>query len=200
MKRVSRVFPLGLVSFSLLVGFHGASAFAATTISVASYGAQCDGVTDDTAAIQSTLNAAAAAGGGTVTLPGSTCLLNSFAPSAHPWGFYNLHVPSGVTLQGVVGSKLLQGPGGRQSINNIPGATSIGNTVVTVGNNYAVNTFQSSANGGFYSLQAMTVGSPSVTSAAPRLRYLRPLRQPTSQLATTSRSTSTPPAMFCPPR
>ena len=98
-----------------------------------------------------------------MTLPGSTCLLNSFAPSSHPWDFYNLHVPSGVTLQGVIGSKLLQGPGGRQSINNIPGATSIGNTVVTVGNNYAVNTFQSSANGGFYSLQAMTVGSPSVT-------------------------------------
>ena len=57
----------------------------------------------------------------------------------------------------------MQGPGGRQSIGKIPGAAWITNTVVTVGNNYAVVTFQSSGNGGFYSLQAMTVGSPSVT-------------------------------------
>src|SRR5215469_7269248 len=152
MKPVSRIVPLGLVSFSLLVGFHGASAFATTAISVATYGAQCDGFTDDRAAIQSALNAAAAAGGGTVTLPGSTCLLNSFSPSLHPWGFYNLNVPSGVTLQGVIGSKLLQGPGGRQNISKIPGATSISNTVLTVGNNYAVIQFQSKSNGGFYSL------------------------------------------------
>jgi hypothetical protein len=98
-----------------------------------------------------------------VTLPGSTCLLNSFAPSSHPWQFYNLHVPSGVTLQGVVGSKLLQGPGGRQSLANIHGATGISNTVVTVGNNYATIEFQKSRIGGFYSLQAMVVGSPAVT-------------------------------------
>ena len=161
MKRVSPIVPLGLVSFSLFVGFHGASAFAATTISVASYGAQCDGVTDDTAAIQNALNAAAAAGGGTVTLPGTTCLLNSFAPSSHPWQFYNLHIPSNVTLQGVSGSKLLQGPGGRQSLGNIPGATWIGNTVVTVGNDYATIHFQNVST--FYNLNAMTVGSPSVT-------------------------------------
>src|SRR5215467_16390764 len=99
MKPVSRIVPLGLVSFSLLVGFHGASAFATTTISAATYGAQCDGSTDDTAAIQSALNAAAAAGGGTVTLPSSTCLLNSFTPTVNPASYYNLHVPSGVTLQ-----------------------------------------------------------------------------------------------------
>src|SRR6516164_10115324 len=163
MKPVSRIVPLGLVSFSLLVGFHGASAFATTTISVATYGGQCDGSTDDTAAIQSALNAAAAAGGGTVTLPGSTCLLNSFTPSSHPWAFYNLQVPSGVTLQGVTGSKLLQGPGGRQSISNIPGATGIGNAVINVGNYPGIITFQDAGNGGFYSLQAMIVGSPSVT-------------------------------------
>src|SRR5215471_10569938 len=165
MKPVSRIVPLGLVSFSLLVGFHGASAFATTTISVATYGAQCDGSTDDTAAIQSALNAAAAAGGGTVILPGSTCLLNSFTPSSYAAAFYNLHIPSGVTLQGVIGSKLLQGPGGRQSISNVPGATWIGNTVVAVGDNYAVVTFQNMGKGGFYTLRAMIVGSPSVTLA-----------------------------------
>jgi hypothetical protein len=96
-----------------------------------------------------------------VTLPGSTCLLNSFAPSSHPWQFYNLHIPSNVTLQGVTGSKLLQGPGGRQSLGNIPGATWIGNTVVTVGNDYATIHFQNVST--FYNLNAMTVGSPSVT-------------------------------------
>jgi hypothetical protein len=164
MKRVSRIVVFSLVSCI----FREASVFAVTTISVVSYGAKCDGATDDTSAIQAALNAAAAAGGGTVTLPSSTCLLNSFAPSSHPWAFYNLHVPSGVTLQGVTGSMLLQGPGGRQRIGNVSGALWIWNTVVAVGNNYSVIEFQNSGNGGFYSLQAMTVGSPSVrlTTAA----------------------------------
>ena len=163
MKLIYRTVLVGLVSFNIAVAFQGASASAATTISVATYGAQCDGVTDDRAAIQSALNAAAAAGGGTVTLPGSICLLNSFTPSLFPGGFYNLNVPSNVTLQGVIGSKLLQGPGGRQSISKIPGATSIGNTVINVGNYPGIITFQNGGNGGFYSLQAMIVGRPSVT-------------------------------------
>ena len=165
MKPISRIVLVGLVSLNIGVAFRGASASAATTISVATYGAQCDGSADDTAAIQSALNAAAAAGGGTVILPGSTCLLNSFTPSSHAAAFYNLHVPSGVTLQGVIGSKLLQGPGGRQSISNVPGVTSNSNTVLTVGNNYTNIRFQGGDNGGFYSLQAMILGSPSVTLA-----------------------------------
>jgi hypothetical protein len=159
MNVISRTVLVGLASLNIAVAFQGAS------ISVASYGAQCDGVADDTAAIQAALNAEAAAGGGTVTLPNSICLLNSFTPSSHPWSFYNLHVPSGVTLQGVPGSTLLQGPGGRQSLGNVSGATWIGNTVVTVGTNYSVVQFQNSGNGGFYSLQAMTIGSPSVRLA-----------------------------------
>jgi hypothetical protein len=95
---------------------------------------------------------------------GSTCLLNSFTPTVNPAAYYNLHVPSGVTLQGVIGSKLLQGPGGRQSISNVPGVTSISN-VLTVGNNYTNIRFEGGDNGGFFSLRAMTVGSPSVTLA-----------------------------------
>src|SRR6516162_564801 len=116
MRLIFRIVLVGLVSLNVAFAFQGAS------ISVATYGAQCDGVTDDTAAIQAALNAAAASGGGTATLPGSTCLLNSFQPDIHPWYFYNLRIPSGVTLQGTAGSKLLQGPGGRQLIGNIPGA------------------------------------------------------------------------------
>jgi hypothetical protein len=167
MKGVSRVVVVSVVSFGMSVGFHGAAVFAATPIGVASYGAKCDGVTDDRSAIQAALDAATT-GGGTVTLPGSTCLVNSFALSSHPWAFYNLHIPSGVTLQGIAGSMLLQGPGGRQSIGNVPGAAWIWNTVIAVGNNYAVIEFQNSGNGDFYSLQAMAIGSPSVrlTTAA----------------------------------
>jgi hypothetical protein len=167
MKGISTIVPIGLVSLCLAVAFHGASAFAATTISVVAYGAQCDGVTDDTAAIQAALNAAAAAGGGTVSLPGSTCLLNSFTPSLFAWGFYNLIIPSNVTLQGVSGSRLLQGPQGRQKITNVRGATSIGNAVITVGNNPGTIQYQHNRNGGFYNLQAMIAGSPSVTLSAP---------------------------------
>src|SRR6516162_5417223 len=136
MRLIFRIVLVGLVSLNMALAFQGAS------ISVATYGAQCDGFTDDTTAIQSALNAAAAAGGGTVTLPGSTCLLNSFQPSSHPWGFYNLRIPSSVTLQGATGSKLLQGPGGRQLIGNIPGALWVGNVVVVAGNQWGYNSFQ----------------------------------------------------------
>ena len=99
-----------------------------------------------------------------MTLPGSTCLLNSFAPSSHPWIFYNLHIPSNVTLQGTAGSKRLQGPNGRQLIGNIPGASYIENTVVAVGNDFASIHYRNV--GVFYSLNASTLGSPSVTLSA----------------------------------
>jgi hypothetical protein len=160
MKHISRIILVGVVLFSIVAGFHRPSVFAATTISVASYGATCDGVSDDTSAIQAALDAAAAAGGGTVTLPNSACLLNSFAPSSHPWIFYNLHIPSNVTLQGTTGSELLQGPNGRQLIGNIPGAGYVENTVVAVGNDFASIHFQNV--GAFYNLNATTVGSSSV--------------------------------------
>jgi len=91
--------------------------------------------------------------------------LNSFNPSPYyGWSFYNLRIPSGVTLQGVTGTKLLQGAGGRQNIANVPGCTWIENAVIVVGNHYGANAFQDPAsNGGFYSLKATSIGSSSVT-------------------------------------
>src|SRR5215469_3936499 len=165
MKLIRRVVLVGLVSLNITFAFQGASALAATTISVATYGAKCDGTTDDTAAIQAALNAAAAAGGGTVTLPGATCLLNSSNRSGHPWFFYNLRIPSGVTLQGTTGSKLLQGPNGRHA--RVSGGNEVRNTVLAVGNNYAIIRFSHNPPGGFYPLQAIAAGSPSVILATP---------------------------------
>lgn len=43
---------------------------------VKAYGAKCDGSTDDTSAIQTTLNTAAAAGGGTVLIPNNSVISN----------------------------------------------------------------------------------------------------------------------------
>jgi len=135
-----------------------AAAHAQGTFPVTSYGAKCDGTTDDTTHIQAALNAAAAAGGGTVTLPGATCLLNSNHQSSHPWFFYNLHIPSGVTLQGTTGSRLLQGPRGRHAM--VSGATYVQNSVLAVGNNYQVVTYNGAR---FYPLNAITAGNNSVT-------------------------------------
>src|SRR5262252_10572658 len=66
-------------------------------------GAKCDGVTDDTPALQAAINSLSAhAGGGTLILPGATCLLNSYTqdnPATGPF-FRNLLVPSNVFIQG----------------------------------------------------------------------------------------------------
>jgi hypothetical protein len=80
---------------------------------------------------------------------GIQAALDSFAPSSLPWSFYDLHIPSNVTLQGVTGSKLLQGPGGRQNISQVPGATAISNTVIAVGNNYPSSSSRTVATAAF---------------------------------------------------
>jgi len=137
-----------------------------TVFNVKKFGAMCDGVTDDTVAVQKAVDAAEAAGGGVVEFPSGTCLLNSYRPSSHPWFFYNLLIGSQVRLHGAAGARLLQGPGGRHAL--LPGATEVRNTVLAVGRDYTVIRFQkASFNGGFYGLNPTTAGSSSVTLSAP---------------------------------
>ena len=63
-------------------------------VMAAPYSAHADGLTDDTAAIQSALNAAGAGGGGTVYLPSGTYLVST-----------HLVVPTGVELRGAYGNR-----------------------------------------------------------------------------------------------
>lgn len=58
----------------LIVGLAAGAAFG-TIYDVTMFGAVCDGVTDDRAAIQAALDAASAAGNGTVTLPTGVCVV-----------------------------------------------------------------------------------------------------------------------------
>jgi hypothetical protein len=137
------------------------------TVSVQDFGAKGDGVTDDRAAIQAAINQLESKGGGVLTVPAGTYLLNSYAPSAHPWYFYNLLVGSNVLIQGTPGASFLQGAGGRAPLQN--GASEVRNTVLAFGTtNYTVVTFQNSFyNGGFLALQPTSAGSNTVTLASP---------------------------------
>lgn len=64
------------------------------------YGAAGDGIEDDTQAIQYTIGVAAAAGGGTVYLPGGTYTLSRQGVSASAAGGYALRMATGVSLRG----------------------------------------------------------------------------------------------------
>ncbi|MCX6930648.1 MAG: glycosyl hydrolase family 28-related protein, partial [Verrucomicrobia bacterium] len=77
-------------------------------VTLAPYLAAADGLTDDTAAFQAALSAAATAGGGTVFVPAGGYRLNG-----------NLTIPTGVELRGVYDEP--HGTSGRGSILNICG-------------------------------------------------------------------------------
>jgi len=136
-------------------------------INVQNFGATGNGVTDDTPAIQAAINALESHGGGVLTVPAGTYLLNSYSPSPHPWFFHNLIVGSNVFIQGSPGATFLQGPGGRAPLQQ--GATYVRNSVLVFGTaNYVITTFQNTAyNGGFYNLQPTSAGSTTVTFATP---------------------------------
>jgi hypothetical protein len=148
-----------ILSVSLLLT---ASALSATEFPVTAYGATGNGKTDDTAAIQAAIDAAMAAGGGTVTVPVGTYLLDSYSPAAHPWFFHNLRVGSNVTIQATPGAKFLQGPNGRAPLQ--PGASEVGTSVLVFGSRlYTSNTFQDpNLNGGFYDLNPTVANSTTI--------------------------------------
>ncbi len=137
------------------------------SLSVADFGATGDGITDDTAAIQSAVNQLQSHGGGILRVPAGTYLLNSFQPSAHPWYFYNLLIGSNVLIQGDTGAKFLQGPRGRSPV--VAGASEVRNSVLAFGTKaYTVATFQNPAyNGGFLPLQPAIANTSTVTLLTP---------------------------------
>src|SRR5262249_26419578 len=132
------------------------------SFNVKDFGARGDGVADDTAAIQSAINAAArSAGGGNVIFPRGTYLLNSAYPSRPPWAFRNLAIDSNVTVVGETGAKLLQGTNGRHPLPE--GAEGVRNSVLAFGADHETIRFQNPAfNGGFFSLQATQASSTTV--------------------------------------
>lgn len=159
-SRVSLVF----ITIASIGG--AAGRFHTNLVSVKSFGAVGDGVTDDTPAIQNAINSLSFLGGGTLQVPCGRYLLNSYSPSPHPWFFHNLLVPSNIMLSAYPGcTTFLQGPNGRAPIP--AGATEVRNTVIAFGTpNYVVATFQNTSyNGGFYTLDATTAGQNTVQLA-----------------------------------
>lgn len=130
-------------------------------------GADPTGVRDSRPAIQNAIDTVAAAGGGDVTFPPGTYLLNSYRKSVHPWIFYNVLVPSNVTLAGSAGTVLLQGDGGRAPLPR--GAQRVLNFVLAVGTpKFATVTFQRPAfNGGFHLINTTHANDRTATLATP---------------------------------
>lgn len=127
------------------------------------------GVADSRPAIQSAIDTVSEGGGGVVRFPSGTYLLNSYRPSTHPWKFYNLLIPSNVSLDADPGTVILQGPGGRAPLP--PGAKYVENDVVAIGTErYQTVTFQSAElNGGYSALKATNANDAAVALSNPGL-------------------------------
>jgi len=134
---------------------------------IAVSGADPTGKLDTRVVIQRAIDTAAAAGGGVIFLRKGTYLLDSYQPSTHPWKFYNLRVPSNVTLDAEPGTVLLQGRGGRAPLPSR--AERVENNVIAVGTaNYQAVTFQDPRfNGGFRMAKATRVGTSTVSLLDP---------------------------------
>ena len=117
---------------------------------------------DDRPAIQTTLNYASANSIPTVTMPATTCYMNSYADVGVVTG--NLEIPNGVTLQGTTGSsKILQTSSGRPACTSLCTVTviNIGAFFVTWSKMGCPDTPGPCT--GYYPVNTPTVGSNVVT-------------------------------------
>ncbi len=122
----------------------------------APYGARGDGATDDTAAIQSAINAAYNAGGGTVYMP---CGTYALATPSYQGVYYFLWLKSGVALQGENRACVTLLP------TNYQGQTLV-KTLVAGSSYFGTEAFQAVAdinNNTFYQLNATSQGGNTAT-------------------------------------
>lgn len=163
MKKQLSVLASAMVAVVLSVPGRAGSASYVPTVSVLSFGATGNGTSDDTPAIQAAINALEGYGGGILTVPAGTYLLNSYSGSPHPWYFYNLRVGSNIMINADHRAKFLQGPKGRAPMP--AGATEVATSVLVFGSaNYVINTFQDpNYNGGFHNIKATNANDQVVT-------------------------------------
>ena len=142
------------------------------------YGAKGDGTTDDRAAVQSAINAAASAGGGTVCFPSGTYLMNSYITDTAGDEFNLYTSGDNLSLSPCAGSpagsvKLLQGSVGAGS-NPSGGGFGVAKGPLAffpsslLTSSVGQNGYQSpTQNGGYYALSAISAGARAITFTTP---------------------------------
>lgn len=139
-----------------------------STISVTTYGAKCDGSTDDGPAFRSALSAAASmAPPVTVTVPAATCIMGSQTSLNSGFNFY---VPSNVTLVGTTGvTKIKQNAAGRTNIGgpNASGCTAFVSCTAAIANWGSVTSpnWHTDAAANYKQIQAPVYMATSITTA-----------------------------------